>query len=162
MLSRAKLAELRARGHAWLEGHPRMRRALDATGCLRGDRQSIARGIAAGLFVALTPLFGVQTLLLVPVCVLLRANFPAAFAASWLSNPFTIGPMLLAFNALGRVVSGMLSQPLTAAATTGGDALLQTQLTIIGSLLIAVPVSLLGYGAALWVQGRFADRAAGG
>lgn len=153
-----KAAELRARSRAWLERHPRTRRALDYTGCLRTDRQSVARGIAAGLFVALTPVFGVQTLLLVVVCVLLRANFPAAFAASWLSNPFTIGPMLLAFNALGSVVSGSLAQPL--AADAAGDAVLQTQLTFIGSLLVAAPAALLGYGAALWFQQRFAGRAA--
>lgn len=150
-----KFGRVRMQGRQWLERHPRVQRTLGYSGCLRTDRQSVARGVAAGLFVALTPVFGVQTLVLLVVCMLLRANFPVAFAASWISNPFTIGPLVLAFNALGRAVFGPLAAPLSARAGVADDALLQTQLTILGSLLIAVPVALSGYAAALWLQRRF-------
>ena len=149
-----KFGRVRTQGRQWLERHPRVQRTLGHSGCLRTDRQSVARGVAAGLFVALTPVFGVQTLVLLAVCVLLRANFPVAFAASWISNPFTIGPLVLAFNALGQAVFGPLAQPLSVRSGVADDALLQTQLTLLGSLLIAVPISLAGYAAALWLKGR--------
>lgn len=140
-----KLRTLRDDSDRWLAERPRLKRALDATGCMKTDRHAIARGVAAGLLVALTPVFGIQTFVLMLVCVLMHANFPVAFAASWLSNPFTIGPIIVAANAAGREIVAPLLPGLAGADVYDSEAVQQTALTLLGSVVIAVPAALLGY-----------------
>ncbi|HHD57261.1 MAG TPA: DUF2062 domain-containing protein, partial [Desulfobulbaceae bacterium] len=49
---------------------------------LRGDPHSLAKGIGFGLFIGVVPLFPVQTIILIPLALLLRINPLAAFIAS--------------------------------------------------------------------------------
>ncbi len=111
--------------------------------------------MAVGLFVGLTPTVGVQTLLMIAGCVMLRGNFPAAFLVSWVSNPLTMAPLYFAFNALGRIAFEPIVQPSIKLTGIEGAALLEALLTLLGSLLLAVPVSLLGYAVALWAWREF-------
>lgn len=142
---------LRARARQWLEAHPRVAHGLERTGCLGMNRRVLARGVAVGLFVALTPTFGFQTALMLAACVAARASFPAAFIVSWVSNPLTVAPLYFAFNAVGDAVFG---GPVRAALDPGGLLGEATQETIfigLGSLLIAIPAAIAGYGLFLWV-----------
>lgn len=60
---------------------------------LRGDPYSLARGTGLGIFIGVLPLLPVQTILLVPLTLLLRVNTIAAvIAASVVSNPLTFVP----------------------------------------------------------------------
>lgn len=141
---------LRARAGQWLEAHPRVARGLERTGCLGMSRRVLARGVAVGLFVALTPTFGFQTALMLAGCVAVRASFPAAFVVSWVSNPITVAPLYFAFNAVGDAVFG---DPVRAALDLGGllgEATQETILIALGSLLIAIPAAVAGYGLFLW------------
>jgi uncharacterized protein (DUF2062 family) len=150
--ARQHFQRLHDESHGWLDRHPRTARMLDVTGCLGTATHQVARGAAAGLFVALIPVFGMQTLLLLLVCVLARANFPVAFLVSWVSNPFTIGGIALAANFAGRAVFGTLALPFTDAGSVADIAVEQTLLTLLGSLVVATPVAMLGYAIALWLQ----------
>jgi uncharacterized protein len=138
--------KLRRRAQGWLITHPRTRRLLQVTGCLRRGTEAGARGVAVGLFIALTPTVGIQTLLLAGICMLSRANFLAAFAVSWVANPFTIGPLYWLFHQIGESVFKVLFGgvwALPGAFVDGvGDELL---FTAIGSLLVAVPAAIAGY-----------------
>jgi len=60
---------------AWLGRHPVAEALLDRAGCLHPDRHTLARGVAVGVFVGLSPTVGFQTLLMLLGCVALRANF---------------------------------------------------------------------------------------
>jgi hypothetical protein len=55
--------------------------------------QRIARGIAVGLWVAVTPLMGVQMALALAGAILFRANKALAIMCVWLSNPLTTVPI---------------------------------------------------------------------
>ncbi|MBA1146758.1 DUF2062 domain-containing protein [Ectothiorhodospiraceae bacterium WFHF3C12] len=154
-LTRQKFEQLRAEGHRWLARHPIVARVLDYAGCLGVDDHVIARGVAVGLFVGLTPTVGVQTLLMIAGCVMLRGNFPAAFLVSWVSNPLTMAPLYVAFNALGRVAFEPLVRPSVKLTGVEGTAVVEALLTLLGSLMLAVPISLLGYAVALWVWREF-------
>ena len=58
---------------------------------LRGDPLVIARGIAVGIFVGITPTIPFHTTLTILFCWLFRANLIAAIILNWLvSNPVTI------------------------------------------------------------------------
>ncbi|WNC85722.1 DUF2062 domain-containing protein [Thermosynechococcus sp. QKsg1] len=55
--------------------------------------ESIARGLGAGVFAGMLPLFGGQILIAVTVALLVRGNKPLAALATWVSNPFTYVPL---------------------------------------------------------------------
>ena len=143
---RARQREFTRRGHEWLRRYPRVRRLLEATGCLKGDAEAMARGVAVGLFIGLTPTVGFQTPLMILGCVLMRGNFVAAFMVSWVSNPFTMGPLYWGFHTVGQGLFRLLPlQPDEASAWMlrgPGDEML---FTVVGSLLVAVPAALIGY-----------------
>ena len=64
---------------------------------LRGTPQSIARGLACGVFVGCFPLFGLQTIMGVLLAVIFRGNKFTAAIGTWISNPLTYVP-IFAFN----------------------------------------------------------------
>jgi uncharacterized protein len=136
---------LRLRTRCWLDRHPRVDHALRSSGALSTRNGAIPRGVAVGLFVALLPLFGVQTLLIAAVCIVVGGNFPAAFAVSWVNNPLTVAPLYVAFNAIGdRLFSGLLS-PLVDLTGWEREVALEGLYLGSGALCIAIPAAILGY-----------------
>ena len=134
------------RAHVWSERHPRTMRFLERIGCLRFTRPVVARGVAIGLFVALTPTVGLQTLLMLALCSLLRGNFIAAFAVSWISNPITLAPLYLTYYLLGQRVVEHLFDPLSPLlAGTLPAGILEVVCLGLGSLLVALPAAVMGY-----------------
>ena len=73
---------------------------------LRGSSKEIARGLAAGVFAGLFPLFGFQIIIGIAIAALLKGNKIIAAAGTWISNPFTYVP-IYAFNyQVGRWLLG--------------------------------------------------------
>jgi uncharacterized protein (DUF2062 family) len=70
--------------------------------------QRIARGIAVGLWVAVTPLVGVQMALALAGAILFRANKALAVMCVWLSNPFTTVPIYGPCYLVGRFLMGRI------------------------------------------------------
>jgi len=83
----------------WMEpvlGHPRLWHL---------HRRSVAMGVAIGLVTGLIP-GPVQMLLAVIIAIPLRANVPAAAAATWYTNPLTFIPLYLLAYQIGQLVTG--------------------------------------------------------
>jgi uncharacterized protein (TIGR03546 family) len=60
---------------------------------LKGDPESIARGVGLGVFIGITPTLPLHTIAIVVLAPLLRGNIIAAIlAATLVSNPFTFFP----------------------------------------------------------------------
>lgn len=129
----------------------RMRAWLDRSGCLTFTRESIARGIGIGLLVGLTPTVGLQTTMMLGSCLLVRGNFPAAFAVSWVSNPITLPPMIYAYHELGEWLFGSWVRTLFEG-LDAIDALAGVLNTALGTALVAVPIALMGYFASLGIS----------
>ena len=55
--------------------------------------ESIARGLALGLFIALTPTFGLQMVIVCLLIILIPGNLPIALGACWITNPATMLPI---------------------------------------------------------------------
>ncbi|KIH75817.1 hypothetical protein SAMN05660860_02958 [Geoalkalibacter ferrihydriticus] len=73
----------------------------------RGTADEIAKGLALGVFIGMTPTFGVQMIIAVFVAILLRENKIAAAAGVWVTNPFT-APFIYALGyETGRLLLGM-------------------------------------------------------
>jgi hypothetical protein len=60
---------------------------------LRGTPEYLARGLAAGVFAGLFPLFGFQTLIGIAIAVPLKGHKLMAAAGTWISNPLTYAPL---------------------------------------------------------------------
>ncbi len=67
----------------------------------RPQQQTVAGGLALGLFIAFTPTIPFQMLLAASGAILLGVNLPAAVAAVWVTNPLTALPIYLGANRLG-------------------------------------------------------------
>lgn len=144
----------RVRTRAWLMHHPRTRAFLARTGSLDVDEYTLARGVAVGLFIGLTPTVGVQILLMLALSVLLRANFPAAFVASWINNPVTFPAFYFGFHQLGQVLVRLLPIRFESLSGLEGEIAQQTTMLVAGSLVVAVPAAVLGYIGFLYVWRR--------
>lgn len=154
-----RIARLRRRARDWGNHHPGVMGFLERIGCLRLGRGVVARGVAVGLFVGLTPTVGFQTLLMLGFCALLRGNFLAAFAVSWISNPLTLTPLYLGYYLLGKQVFEPLLGPLTL--FTNNEvvgSLLEVICFGLGSLLVALPVAATGYVSSYWLVHAIAQR----
>ena len=64
---------------------------------LRGHPKELARGLAAGVFAGMFPLFGLQTIIGVAIAFRVKGNPLMAAGGTWISNPFTYLP-IYAFN----------------------------------------------------------------
>ncbi|HFQ89152.1 MAG TPA: DUF2062 domain-containing protein [Desulfobulbus sp.] len=132
---------------------------------LRGDPHSLAVGTGFGVFIGIVPLMPVQTIILVPLTILLRINTLAALiAATAVSNPLTfipqyyltwkVGDMLLP----GRISWEQLQEVLHLIRHESLWHGIQTFLhlgfntiavLLCGGVLIGLPVGLLAYYASL-------------
>ncbi|WP_346292906.1 DUF2062 domain-containing protein [Sphaerothrix gracilis] len=73
---------------------------------LQGSPKALARGLAAGVFAGLFPLFGFQTILGIAIALVIRGNKILAAAGTWVSNPFTYVPIYALNFQVGRWLLG--------------------------------------------------------
>ncbi len=119
---------------------------------LQAEPDAVARGMALGLFIGMTPTFGIQMLLALLFAFLLRQNKIAALIGVWNTNPLT-APIIYGMEyEVGRVLLG-LPHPDAAISFTYGTLqelgwLVATPLCL-GSLVVGIPVALIGYALTL-------------
>ncbi len=84
--------------------------------------RKISRGIAAGVFMSFTPLFGLHFLLAAILAVMIRGNVLAALLATFFGNPFTF-PMIASLSTgLGFWMIGEEGVPLSRIVLAFADA----------------------------------------
>ncbi|MEL6382646.1 MAG: DUF2062 domain-containing protein [Cyanobacteria bacterium J06626_18] len=116
---------------------------------LRGHPKELARGLAAGVFAGMFPLFGLQTIIGVAIAFRIKGNALMAAGGTWISNPFTYVP-IYAFNY--KVGSWILrrsdTQPFTDVESikswveTGTDVMVNLML---GSFVMGLMFGILAY-----------------
>ncbi len=119
---------------------------------LRAEPDAIARGMALGLFVGMTPTFGIQMFLALFFAFLFRQNKIAALIGVWITNPFT-APFIYGLEyEVGRIFLSMprphapLQFTLEALTELGWQFAAPLSL---GSLVLGIPFSLIGYALTL-------------
>lgn len=139
-----------------LKAHPHLRHfgeILQNPSLWHLNRRSAAGAVAVGLFCAWMPI-PFQMLLAAIIAMIVRVNLPLSVALVWISNPITMPPLFYGAYRLGAFV---LNQPLMEfnfelsyqwimnALETIAPAL------FLGSLIIGVTCSVLGYFATRWL-----------
>ena len=75
---------------------------------LKGDPSSLARGVAVGLFIGVTPTIPLHTILTLALALVCRGSKIAALLSSWLiSNPLTFFPQYYFSWKIGSLVTSM-------------------------------------------------------
>lgn len=73
---------------------------------LRGSAKDVARGMALGVFIGITPTMGVQMPIALFVAMLLKENKIAAVLGVWISNPMTAIPIYTYNFKIGKYLLG--------------------------------------------------------
>ncbi|MDA8164593.1 MAG: DUF2062 domain-containing protein [Desulfobacteraceae bacterium] len=133
---------------------------------LQGDPEFLARGVAAGLFIGVTPTIPLHTFLTLLLAFLFRGSKLAAIMAGWVvSNPFTfffqyyfswrLGSWItgsdLSWGRISGVVARIGQGPgLGETLSLLGKLSQETVMVMLaGGFILAVPIALLGYLGAL-------------
>jgi uncharacterized protein (DUF2062 family) len=117
-------------------------------------RRPVAGGVALGFFLAFIPV-PIQMLLAAPLAFLFRVNLPVAIAATWLSNPLTLAPiLLLSFKAGSLIIGGSdqffieeFSLSVSWLMSVAADVWLPL---IVGSIACGLLAALTGYTGVMW------------
>lgn len=129
---------------------------------LQGDPETLARGVAIGVFIGITPTLPLHTVLILLFAFLLGGNTIAALIASMaVSNPFTLLPQYylcwqignwflpgqLSWQRIQEVMAIVLADPgfsesLRALGALGYDAI---TVLLLGGLVMALPTALIAY-----------------
>ncbi|APG27087.1 hypothetical protein A7E78_04095 [Syntrophotalea acetylenivorans] len=115
---------------------------------LRAEPNDIAKGFALGIFIGMTPTFGIQMVIAVFLAMLLEENKIAAAVGVWITNPLT-APFIYALEyESGRLLLGLdhaqLPSELTFSAlkSLGWEVMLPMAS---GSLLYGMIASIISY-----------------
>jgi len=139
---------------------------------LRSSPEAIARGLAAGVFAGLFPLFGLQTIMGVAIASAVRGNKLIAAAGTWVSNPvtyvpiyyfnFRVGAGLLARVGLSAMVpeSGAIGDVVSASGWAAFQEFMAlglgfTTTLFLGCLLVGLPGGAIAYCAGLGLARRW-------
>jgi hypothetical protein len=74
---------------------------------LRGQPEEIAKGVALGIFIGMTPTFGFQMAIALLFAYLLRENRLAAILGVWVTNPATAPVIYAVEYEMGRLLLGI-------------------------------------------------------
>jgi uncharacterized protein (DUF2062 family) len=128
------------------------------------NRRSVAGGVGVGLFAGLIP-GPIQMLCAALIAIPLRVNLPVAMAATWYTNPFTIGPLYFAAYEIGKTITGERGTANPAPEFSWSEIMLwMNQFAhwivslgrplAIGLLVLAIALSVLGW-LAVWFGWRW-------
>lgn len=126
---------------------------------LRGTPESLARGLAVGVFAGMFPLFGLQTFLGITLATVMRGHKLMAAAGTWVSNPLTYVP-IYAFNfKVGQWLLGKQNQSLSEQILHSPQELIHLKGELfasmfVGCLAIGVVCAVGSYFICLWQISR--------
>jgi len=92
-----------------LDLRQKIRRGTEQFKNLSGDPHYVAKGIAIGVFVSITPTIPLHTVIALALALIFRASKIAAAIGVWLSNPLTIPIFYFASYRVGSLLFGDLA-----------------------------------------------------
>ena len=129
-----------------------LREAYDRFLKIRGKPRDIAMGFALGLFVGMTPFMGFQTIIVLPLAALFKANKISAAAAVWISNPLTApvlygityftGAKLFGLSRIGPPPPNLENLTLLDLLHKAPHVL---YMMIVGGVVLGIPLAVAGY-----------------
>jgi hypothetical protein len=135
---------------AALKDHPKLKffgRLLHDPRLWHFNRHSLAGGMGIGLFAAFLPM-PLQMFLAAALSIFFRVNLPLAVSLVWISNPFTMPPIIYVAYQLGAWVLGENVQAMEFSLSSEWvlNTLSQAWLPfIVGSFMLSILSGIVGY-----------------
>lgn len=115
----------------------------------------IAAGFAVGVFISITPLFGVHTPLAIAAAFIFRLNKLTTITGAWVNTPFTVLPVLMASYRLGEFVLGQEPRAVSFSSLEWHHLKEYAAALFIGSSIIGLVAALVSYALCYWLVIRF-------
>ena len=134
---------------AWLGGYLR-RRNINHFG-----RRSVAGGVGLGFFLAFIPI-PIQMFLAIPAALAMKVNLAVTMAATWISNPITLVPLMVLAYTTGCLIL-RLDSVFVFTNFEPSMPWFQTMLAhiwlplVTGSFVCGIIAGAIGYTAVLWL-----------
>ncbi len=122
---------------------------------LDGHPGNIAAGFAVGVFIGITPLFGIHTPLAIAAAFIFRLNQLTTITGSWLNTPFTVLPVLMASYRLGEFILGQKPRAVSFETLDWHHLKDYATALFIGSSIIGFIAAVICYFICYWLVIRF-------
>lgn len=135
-----------------------LKQRLTAILSLDSHPAHIAAGFAVGVFISITPFFGIHTPLAIAAAFLFRLNKLTTITGAWVNTPFTVVPMLVASCSLGEFMLGAEPRPFSVASLDWSAIKPYATAILLGSSVIGLLTAVAGYFLCYWLVVRFRRR----
>lgn len=115
----------------------------------------IAAGFAVGVFISITPFFGLHTPMAIAAAFIFRLNKVATITGAWVNTPLTVVPVLAASYNLGRFLRGKELKPFVVKSLQWADMQVYAKSLLLGSSIIGLVSALIAYFICYWLVVRF-------
>lgn len=115
----------------------------------------IAAGFAVGVFISITPFFGLHTAMAVAAAFLFRLNKLTTITGAWINTPLTVPPVLIACYKLGAWLLGETARPFSVTTLEWDYLKGYAEALLLGSAVIGLAAAAVGYGLCYWLVVRF-------
>lgn len=115
----------------------------------------IALGFAVGVFISITPFFGIHTPLAIAAAFIFRLNKLTCLTGAWVNTPLTIIPVLGLSYKLGSILLGNSPAELTISSLEWVTLKQHATAIILGSSIIGFILAVAGYFFSYWLIVRF-------
>ena len=132
-----------------------LKKRLTAILALDSHPAHISAGFAVGVFISLTPFFGIHTPLALAAAFLFRLNKLTTITGAWVNTPLTVVPMLAASYKLGEYLLGAEPRPFTLTELSWTALKPYAEAVLLGSSLIGLAAAVTGYFGCYWLVVRF-------
>ena len=105
----------------------------------------ISTGFAVGVFIGITPFFGLHLPLAIALAFIFRLNKLTCIAGTWANSPLTVVPILIASYNLGRFLQGKPIKQLTFASLDWQHIQPYAKSILLGSSIIGFAAAMASY-----------------
>jgi len=116
---------------------------------------NIAAGFAVGVFISITPLFGIHSVLAVAAAFIFRLNKLTTITGSWINTPLTVVPILMVSYHLGEFMLGREPQMVSFSVLDWHHLKEYAAALFIGSAVVGLVAALISYFLCYWLVIRF-------
>jgi uncharacterized protein (DUF2062 family) len=118
----------------------------------------IAAGFAVGVFISITPFFGIHTPMAIAAAFIFRLNKLTCITGAWVNTPLTVLPVLGLSYKLGRVLRGLPPTELRIKGFEWEHLKVYAKSLLLGSSIIGFVLAVISYFLCYWLIVRFRKR----
>lgn len=132
-----------------------LKQRLTAILALDSHPAHIAAGFAVGVFISITPFFGIHTPLAIVAAFLFRLNKLTTITGAWVNTPLTVVPVLMVSYTLGEFLLGSEPRPFNVSDLSWPALKPYAEAILLGSSVIGLVAAVAGYFLCYWLVVRF-------